>query len=176
MLQVDGGAPLDIDGRITLCGRSNSEAQRGYTGLLAELALFDAPLTEDQAAFIYSAVREAPKLAELLEGLPGAELEFCIPHAERAAHDQGSRYCLCATLLGASTAHLGPRSCLRCGPASGCQMHICTVGGPRAHFTGHSAGLGPSQRARCAGRLACRCADTPIGNGKSHNAHPCWVQ
>jgi hypothetical protein len=54
---MDGGAPLQIDGKITLCGRSDGEAQRGYSGLLSELALFDTALTPDQAAYIYNAVR-----------------------------------------------------------------------------------------------------------------------
>ena len=49
-----GGAPMQLDGRITLCGRSAGDYLRGYTGLLAELALFDVSLDEAQAAYIYS--------------------------------------------------------------------------------------------------------------------------
>ena len=52
-----GGVPMHIDGRITLCGRSNGDMMRGYTGLLAELALFDAALDNQQVAYIYSEVR-----------------------------------------------------------------------------------------------------------------------
>ena len=48
---------MQLDGRVTLCGRSNGDIMRGYTGLLAELALFDAALDERQAAAIYAAVR-----------------------------------------------------------------------------------------------------------------------
>ena len=55
--QLDGGAPLLMDGKITLCGRSDRQTMRGYTGLLAKLALFDSALTEAQAAYIFNAVR-----------------------------------------------------------------------------------------------------------------------
>lgn len=53
---VDGGKPLEIDGDIVLCGRSDETAQRGYTGSLAELAIWDTAITAAQVSEIYTAV------------------------------------------------------------------------------------------------------------------------
>lgn len=53
---MDGGKPLEIDGDIVLCGRSDETAQRGYTGSLAELAIWDTAITAAQVSEIYTAV------------------------------------------------------------------------------------------------------------------------
>ena len=53
---VDGGQPMSIDGDIVLCGRSDGDAQQGYSGQLAELAIWDQTLSEVNVAKIYQAV------------------------------------------------------------------------------------------------------------------------
>ena len=53
---MDGGKALEIDGDIVLCGRSDETAQRGYTGSLAELAIWDTAITAAQVSEIYTAV------------------------------------------------------------------------------------------------------------------------
>ena len=53
---VDGGKPMVVDGKMALCGRSDDTSQRGYTGSLAELAIWDAVLTADQVSAIYKSV------------------------------------------------------------------------------------------------------------------------
>ena len=53
---VDGGKPLEIDGDMVLCGRSDDTAQRGYTGSLAELAIWNTILTAQQVSAIYTSV------------------------------------------------------------------------------------------------------------------------
>ncbi len=57
---MDGGKPLDIDGNMVLCGRSDDTAQRGYTGSLAELAIWDTTLTAQQVSAIYTSVSARP--------------------------------------------------------------------------------------------------------------------
>jgi hypothetical protein len=57
---VDGGKPLEIDGDIVLCGRSDESAQRGYTGSLAELAIWNTVVTAAQVSEIYTAVSTRP--------------------------------------------------------------------------------------------------------------------
>ncbi|EIE21984.1 hypothetical protein COCSUDRAFT_56427 [Coccomyxa subellipsoidea C-169] len=52
---VDGGQPMNIDGSIVLCGRSDGDNARGYSGQLAELAIWDESLSEAAVAKIYSA-------------------------------------------------------------------------------------------------------------------------
>ena len=54
--EVDGGKPLEIDGSIVLCGRSDDTAQRGFTGSLAELALWNTAITAQQVSAIYNSV------------------------------------------------------------------------------------------------------------------------
>ncbi|KAK9823790.1 hypothetical protein WJX72_005525 [[Myrmecia] bisecta] len=51
---LDGGHPVYLDDNIILCGRSRGDDTRGYNGRLAQLALWDAALTPDQIAAIYS--------------------------------------------------------------------------------------------------------------------------
>ena len=53
---VNGGKPMVIDGKMALCGRSDDTSQRGYTGSLAELAIWDTVLTADQVSAIYKSV------------------------------------------------------------------------------------------------------------------------
>jgi hypothetical protein len=45
---VDGGGPFTPQGRLKLCGRSDSHPERHYTGRLAQVELFDTFLTPDQ--------------------------------------------------------------------------------------------------------------------------------
>lgn len=54
---IDGGQAMNIDGKIVLCGRSDRDMARGYSGKLAELAIWDQSLSPAQAADIYHAVR-----------------------------------------------------------------------------------------------------------------------
>ena len=62
---VDGGKPLDIDGNMVLCGRSDDTAQRGYTGSLAELAIWNTALTAQQVSAIYTSVSaQSPYLCQ----------------------------------------------------------------------------------------------------------------
>lgn len=49
---------MSIDGNIVLCGRSDRDMARGYTGMLAELAIWDSSLSEAQVARIFNAVRQ----------------------------------------------------------------------------------------------------------------------
>ena len=60
---VDGGKPMVIDGKMALCGRSDDTSQRGYTGSLAELAIWDTALTADQVSAIYNSVSMPHSLA-----------------------------------------------------------------------------------------------------------------
>ncbi|KAF5839090.1 hypothetical protein DUNSADRAFT_1635 [Dunaliella salina] len=53
-VQVTGGAPADLDGPITLCGRSDLSVERFFSGQLSNLMLFDTALTEDEVAELYS--------------------------------------------------------------------------------------------------------------------------
>ena len=46
MLQVDGGRAIYADGPITLCDRADRTPGRGFDGRLAQLAVYDAALTE----------------------------------------------------------------------------------------------------------------------------------
>ena len=57
MRNVDGGRAMNIDGMIVLCGRSDRDVQRGYSGQLAELAIWDESLSPAQVAHIYHEVR-----------------------------------------------------------------------------------------------------------------------
>ncbi|KAI8475754.1 MAG: hypothetical protein J3K34DRAFT_517169 [Monoraphidium minutum] len=52
---VTGGDPLDLaGGHLVLCGRSDRDPRRFYSGLLSNLALFDEALTQDQVAALYA--------------------------------------------------------------------------------------------------------------------------
>ena len=53
---VDGGKAMEIDGDMVLCGRSDEMGQRGYTGSLAELAIWNTAITPQQVALIYTSV------------------------------------------------------------------------------------------------------------------------
>ena len=64
---VDGGKALEIDGNMVLCGRSDDTAQRGYTGSLAELAIWNTALTAQQVSAIYTSVSaQSPSLCQRL--------------------------------------------------------------------------------------------------------------
>lgn len=56
VLHNDGGAPLQLDGPIVLCGRSDNDTLRGYNGRLTQLALFDTALSPLQVFYIYKQV------------------------------------------------------------------------------------------------------------------------
>lgn len=56
MRNIDGGQPMNIDGKIVLCGRSDRDMTRGYSGQLAELAIWDGSLSSAQVAAIYHEV------------------------------------------------------------------------------------------------------------------------
>lgn len=77
MRYVDGGKPMHINGNIVLCGRSDESAMRGYSGSLAELAIWDGTLTPAQVAAIYAAVSYIGFL-----GLPGAHILVLQPATE----------------------------------------------------------------------------------------------
>jgi hypothetical protein len=47
MLQVDGGQPMDIDGPLMLCDRADRLAGRTFDGSIAQLAIFNAALSEN---------------------------------------------------------------------------------------------------------------------------------
>ena len=71
---VEGCRPMVIDGKMALCGRSDDTTQRGYTGSLAELAIWDAGLTADQVSAVYRAV-------SILQ------TRTCSPREDSEAHD-----------------------------------------------------------------------------------------
>ena len=56
---------MNIDGDIVLCGRSDGDAQRGYSGQLAELAIWDQSLSEADVAKIFQAVRQELEVVAL---------------------------------------------------------------------------------------------------------------
>lgn len=56
VLHVDGGAPMNLNGPIVLCGRSGNDTVRGYNGRLTQLAVFDAALTPVQVYEIFRQV------------------------------------------------------------------------------------------------------------------------
>jgi hypothetical protein len=45
---VSGGDPMFLDSPITLCGRVDLNAERFFSGRLAELSIFDNSLTKQQ--------------------------------------------------------------------------------------------------------------------------------
>jgi len=45
-MQIDGGRAIYADGAITLCDRADRTPGRGFDGRLAQLAIYDAALTE----------------------------------------------------------------------------------------------------------------------------------
>jgi len=53
---VDGGDPFTPNGRLKICGRSDANPDRHYTGRLAELEVFDSYLTPDQVFAKYLGV------------------------------------------------------------------------------------------------------------------------
>lgn len=55
---VDGGNPMELDGDIYLCGRTQRDSSRGFEGKLAELSLFDASLTAPQVEALYYTVSQ----------------------------------------------------------------------------------------------------------------------
>ena len=48
---------------MVLCGRSDETAQRGFTGSLAELAIWDTAITAQQVSAIYRSVSAKQHLA-----------------------------------------------------------------------------------------------------------------
>jgi len=46
--QVTGGAPANLSGTITLCGRADLSPERFFSGQLSNLMLFDSALNEEQ--------------------------------------------------------------------------------------------------------------------------------
>jgi hypothetical protein len=56
-LQVGGGAPMDIQGNITLCAVSDLDPNRFYDGRLADLSIYDRALTPLEVTNIYQEVR-----------------------------------------------------------------------------------------------------------------------
>ena len=50
---VNGGYSMNLTDNIYLCGRTRNNQSRGFDGLLAELLLFDTPLTKLQIEALY---------------------------------------------------------------------------------------------------------------------------
>lgn len=50
-VQITGGYPADLNGPITLCARVDGDLDRGFTGSVSNLMLFDVPLTPTQVVF-----------------------------------------------------------------------------------------------------------------------------
>ena len=48
---------MRLDGKMVLCGRSDADMLRSYSGALTELAIWDQVLTPDQVSRVYDAVR-----------------------------------------------------------------------------------------------------------------------
>jgi hypothetical protein len=59
VLHIDGGKPMQLDGPIVLCGRSDNDTQRGYNGRLSQLAIFDTALSPLQVYYAYKQVSPA---------------------------------------------------------------------------------------------------------------------
>lgn len=75
---LNGGNPMNIDGRITLCGRSNLLQGRFYDGRLVQLSIFDSALSPtaiqqlyryNQVTFRLFASARPPSLSQLQPGL-----------------------------------------------------------------------------------------------------------
>ncbi|CAK0785312.1 hypothetical protein CVIRNUC_008519 [Coccomyxa viridis] len=75
---VDGGKPMVIDGKMALCGRSDDTPQRGYTGSLAELAIWNAVLTADQVSAIYKSGLGYPPMPEAPSPAPASDLTAAV--------------------------------------------------------------------------------------------------
>ena len=45
--QVDGGAPMDIDGALVICDRSDLLTGRTFDGSVAQLSVYNAALSEN---------------------------------------------------------------------------------------------------------------------------------
>eukprot|EP00967_Tisochrysis_lutea_P056465 scaffold71317_cov31-Tisochrysis_lutea.AAC.1 len=69
---VTGGAPADLDGPITLCGRSDLSLERFFTGQLSNLMLFDTALTEDEVG--NEILRMPGQAVCIKEGFPTSRL------------------------------------------------------------------------------------------------------
>lgn len=54
LYQVDGGDPMQLDGVLSLCGRADGDADRFYTGLVAQLGLWNEPLTAEAIQELYN--------------------------------------------------------------------------------------------------------------------------
>ncbi|GMH38691.1 hypothetical protein BSKO_06575 [Bryopsis sp. KO-2023] len=52
-LQVTGGDPIDLTGKIHLCGRAVDSEDRYFEGSIAHLALFDTPLSREQVQDLF---------------------------------------------------------------------------------------------------------------------------
>src|SRR5690348_16375813 len=52
-LEVSGGEPVLLDGKITLCGRADLDSVRFFSGLLAQLSIFNTTLTAADVANLY---------------------------------------------------------------------------------------------------------------------------
>merc|ERR1711977_659769 len=61
---VDGGDPLNITGKIHLCGRPDRLEKRFYVGDLAHLSLWDQVLSETEVAEMFEAVVGRERLEE----------------------------------------------------------------------------------------------------------------
>ena len=56
LLHVGGGSPLAIDANITLCTRSDGDADRFYDGRLTQLSVYDGALDGTTIAMLLSTV------------------------------------------------------------------------------------------------------------------------
>lgn len=62
---VDGGDAIQLDGTLSLCGRADGDAERFYTGLLAQLSLWDRALNADEIAALYTHISQHFKVRSL---------------------------------------------------------------------------------------------------------------
>jgi len=68
-IHVDGGAPLNIDGDIFLCGRADLSQERHFGGSLAHLSIFNESLAPEMVAAMYTAVAGRSVLLNTLADL-----------------------------------------------------------------------------------------------------------
>ena len=61
---LSGGDVIKLDGPIHLCNRADDEPDRGFTGAVSQLTIFDESLTADQVAKLYKVIATEPGTGE----------------------------------------------------------------------------------------------------------------
>ena len=54
----DAGRPMQLDGKIVLCGHSDTTFHRNYNGAISHLSIYDNALNETQVLALFHQVRK----------------------------------------------------------------------------------------------------------------------